>query len=111
LAEAAGVAASRLPGDADALLGELGHLALGVAMTGAMAAGRGPKVWAALLSRIRERRLDKVAHRFADNYEHATLLRAIEVAVDDLDPGDQQNWAQLAVFAGQGQVPKSAITA
>ena len=111
LARAAGVAVGQLPGDADALLRELGDLALGVAMTGAIAAGRRPEVWTALLRRIRERRLDKVAHRFADNYEHATLLRAVEVAVDDLDPGDQQNWAQLAVFAGQGQIPRSAMTA
>jgi WD40 repeat protein len=111
LAQAAGVETGQLPGVADALLRELGHLALGIAMTGAMAAGRGPEVWTLLLRRIRERRLDKVAHRFADNYEPATLLRAVEVAVDDLDSGDQQRWAQLAIFAGQGQIPKPAITA
>ena len=39
------------------------------------------------------------------------MLRAIEVAVDDLDTADQQRWAELAVFAGQGGVPESAIAA
>ena len=111
LADAAGVVVDRLPEEAEELLSEVGHLALGVAMVGAMAAGRGSQVWTGLLGRIRQRRLDKVAHRFADNYEYATLLRAIEVAVDDLKPDDRQNWAELAVFAGQGEIPRSAMKA
>ena len=111
LASQAGLLPQQLPAEAGELLSLVGNLALGVAMVGAVARDRGPQAWPGLLRRLRERQLDRVAHKFADNYEHATLLRAIEVAVDDLDPADQQRWAELAVFAGQGGVPESAFTA
>ena len=111
LAAAAGMAAERMPREADEVLAELGHLALGVAMVGAIASGRGPHVWSALLQRIHEGRLDKIGHHFPDSYQYATLLRAIEVAVDDLDPDDRQRWAELAVFDHQGDIPRSAMRA
>ena len=111
LASQAGLLPQQLPAEAGELLSLVGNLALGVAMVGAIARDRGPQAWPGLLRRLRERQLDRVAHKFADNYEHATLLRAVEVAVDDLDPADQQRWAELAVFAGQGGVPESAIAA
>jgi hypothetical protein len=101
LAQAAEVEVSQLPEEAGALLDELGHLALGIAMAGAMAAGGGPTVWTDLLRRIRDRRLEKITHQFADNYRHARLLAAIEIAVEDLDElADRDRWAELAVFAG-----------
>jgi WD40 repeat protein len=102
---------AKLPAEADDLLALVGDLALGVAMVGAIARERGPRAWPGLLRRLRERQLEKIAHKFADNYEHATLLRAVEVAVDDLHTADQQRWAELAVFAGQGDVPESTIAA
>ena len=111
LASQAGLPPQQLPAEAGELLVLVGNLALGVAMIGAMARHLGPQAWPGLLRRLRERQLDKIAHKFADNYQHATLLRAIEVAVDDLDRADQQRWAELAVFAGQGSVPESAIAA
>jgi WD40 repeat protein len=111
LASQASLLPQQLPPEAGDLLSLVGNLALGVAMVGAIARDRGPQAWPGLLRRLRERQLGRVAHRFADNYEHATLLRAIEIAVDDLDPADQQRWAELAVFAGQGSVPEPAFTA
>ena len=111
LASQAGLLPQQLPAEVGDLLSLVGNLALGVAMVGAVARDRGPQAWPGLLRRLRERQLDKIAHKFADNYEHANLLRAIEVAVDDLDPADQPRWAELAVFAGQGSVPESAIAA
>jgi WD40 repeat protein len=111
LASQAGLSPQQLPAETGELLSLVGNLALGVAMVGAIARDRGPQAWPGLLRRLRERQLGKIAHKFADNYEHATLLRAVEVAVDDLDPADQQRWAELAVFAGQGSVPESAIAA
>ncbi len=109
LASQAGLPPQQLPAEAGELLSLVGNLALGLAMVGAIVRDRGPQAWPGLLRRLRERQLGKFAHKFADNYEHATLLRAIEVAVDDLDPADQRRWAELAVFAGQGRVPESAI--
>jgi WD40 repeat protein len=111
LATSADVQLSELPGEASQILSEVGHLALGVAMVGAIVAERGPRAWLSLQRRLRERQLDKIAYRFADSYQHATLLRAIEVAVDDLDARDQPRWAELAVFAEQGAVPESAMVA
>ena len=106
----AGLPPEGLPGEADEVLKEVGYLALGVAMVGAMARNGGQRPWEALLRRLGERQLDKIAHKFAD-YEHRTLLRAIEVAVEDLGTADQQRWAELAVFDGQAGVPDSAIAA
>jgi WD40 repeat protein len=109
LASQAGLLPQQLPAEAGELLSLVGNLALGVAMVGAVIRDRGPQVLPGLLRRLREHQLDKIAHNFEDKYEHATLLGAIEVAVDDLEPADQQRWAELAVFAGQGSVPESAI--
>jgi WD40 repeat protein len=111
LASQADLPREELPAEAGELLSLVGDLALGVAMIGAMARDSGPQVWPNLLRRLRERQLDEIEHKFDDNKEHATLLRAIEVAADDLDPADQQRWAELAVFAGQGDVPELAIAA
>jgi len=111
LAAAAGLPLADLPGEADQLFVEVGRLALGVAMVGGIAGRRGPRAWTKLLRRLQERQLGKLAYRFSDSYEHFTLLRAIEVAVDDLDTSDQQRWAELAVFANQGGVPESAMAA
>jgi WD40 repeat protein len=110
LASASGMLPAELPAEADRLLSEVGHLALGVAMMGGMAGKHGALAWPAMLHRLRERRLDRIAHRFADNYQHATLLRAIEFAVDDLDSGDRERWAELAVFAGQPSIPVQAMS-
>jgi WD40 repeat protein len=111
LAAMVGLSPQELPAEAGDLLLLVGDLALGVAMVGAIARERGPQAWPGLLRRLRERQLGRIAHKFADNYEHATLLRAVDVAVDDLDIADQQRWAELAVFAGQGGVPEPAMAA
>ena len=110
LAATVGLPEGELPGEADQLLLEVGHLALGVAMVGAMAREHGQRSWPDLLTRLQKRQLGKIAHKFAD-YQYSTLLRAIDVAVDDLDAADQPRWSELAVFAGQGGIPERAIAA
>ena len=111
LASQAGLLPQQLPPEVGDLLSLVGNLALGVAMVGAVARDRGPQAWPGLLRRLHSRQLDKIGHKFADNYEYANLLQAIEAAVDDLDPADQPRWEELAVFADQGSVPESAIAA
>jgi WD40 repeat protein len=111
LAAWAGLPPEALPAEAGDLLSLVGDLALGVAMVGAIVRARGLRAWPGLLHRLRGRQLDKIAHKFSDNYEHATILRAIEVAVEDLDAADQRRWAELAVFTGQGRIPEAAIAA
>jgi WD40 repeat protein len=110
-ASLADVPTADLPDDADRVLRHVGYLALGVAMVGGLVQQRGLRALPGLLQRLQERRLDAIAHRGPDRYAHRTLLRAVEVAIEDLDPADQQRWAELAVFAGQGGIPESAMMA
>jgi NB-ARC domain len=67
LASQAGLLPQELPAEAGDLLSLVGNLALGVAMVGAMAGYGGPQAWPNLLRRLRERRLDEIAHKFDEN--------------------------------------------
>ena len=105
----------QLPPQADKLCMEVDHLALGVATVGALvAAGGGSATWDAawidVLARLQAADLDKIGHKFS-NYEHRTLLRAIDVSLDALGDEQRQRYYELAVFSGAGEVPRSAIQA
>ena len=94
---------------------EVDHLALGIATVGALVAagGGGAKwdtAWTDVLTRLRAADLDKVGHKFS-NYNHRTLLRAIDVSLDALDDEQRQRYHELAVFSGAGPVPRSAVEA
>ena len=101
---------------ADKLCMEVDHLALGVATVGALvAAGGGSRAtwdaaWIDVLARLQAADLDKIGHKFS-NYEHRTLLRAIDVSLDALGDEQRQRYYELAVFSGAGEVPRSAIQA
>jgi WD40 repeat protein len=104
-----------LPPEADALCLEAGKLALAVAMIGALvyADGGGAQwneAWEGVLEQLRRHDLREIGHNF-DNYEHAKLLRAIQVSIDALDYTDQQRYFDLAVFADQSPVPEKAVRA
>jgi hypothetical protein len=93
-----------LPPSARTLCTRLGNLALGVAMAGAMVArGRSFTDVAALIEQDPTR-----VHANLYPAYHRTLLAAIEAGISDLPEGDQQRYAQLAVFAGRGPFPREA---
>ena len=104
-----------LPPKADALCLEAGNLALAVAMIGALVRAEGGGAhwnyaWERVLDHLRQYDLDAIRQSFG-NYEHATLLRAIQVSTEALAPADQQRYSELGVFAGQAPVPITAIEA
>jgi WD40 repeat protein len=106
---------SQLPPRADELCMEVNHLALGVATVGALVAAGGggaqwDTAWADVLTRLQAADLDKVGHKFS-NYEHRTLLRAIDVSLDTLDDEQRRRYHELAVFSGVAEVPRSAVEA
>ena len=105
----------QLPPQAHELCMEVDHLALGVATVGALVAagGGGAKwddAWTDVLTRLRAADLDKVGHKFR-NYDHRTLLRAIDVSLEALEDEPRQRYHELAVFSGAGPVPRSAVEA
>jgi len=100
-----GQAPAELPAGARALCTRVGNLALGVAMAGAMIArGRSFTDVAALI----EQDLTRVHADFNPEYQYRNLLAAIEAGISDLPAGDQQRYAQLAVFGGRGPFPREA---
>ena len=115
LARWVGVEQQDLPPRADELCMEVGHLALGVATVGALVAaggggGRWSAAWDDVLARLRAADLDRVGHKFS-NYEHRTLLRAIDVSLDGLDRDQRDRYHELAVFSAAAEVPRSAVEA
>ena len=105
----AGVPEQLLPPSAAETLRLVGNLALGVATVAALARGDGQR-WAELADRLRRADLAALELRFP-GYPHPSLLAALQLGLDYLDPSDRQRYRELAVFAGRGAVPRSAVEA
>ena len=105
----AGVPEQLLPPPAAETLRLVGNLALGVATVAALARGDGQR-WAELADRLRRADLAALELRFP-GYPHPSLLAALQLGLDYLDPSDRQRYRELAVFAGRGAVPRSAVEA
>ena len=108
-ADWAGVPEQVLPPSAEETLRLVGNLALGVATVAALARGDGQR-WAELAERLRRAELAALELRFP-GYPHPSLLAALLLGLDYLDPSDRQRYRELAVFAGRGAVPRSAVEA
>ena len=105
----AGVPEQSLPPAAAETLRLVGNLALGVATVAALARGDGQR-WAELAERLRRAELAALELRFP-GYPHPSLLAALQLGLDYLDPSDRRRYRELAVFAGRGAVPRSAVEA
>src|SRR5262249_53670791 len=86
-----------------------GNLALGGATVAALAPDGAPR-WAELAGRLRGAELAALELRFP-GYPHRSLLAALQLGLDYLDPSDRQRYRELAVFAGRGAVPRPAVEA
>ena len=64
---------------------------------------------AKLAERLRRAELAALELRFP-GYPHPSLLAALQLGLDYLDPSDRQRYRELAVFAGRG-APRSAVEA
>ena len=105
----AGVPEQLLPPSAAETLRLVGNLALGVATVAALARGDGQR-WAELADRLRGAELAAFELRFP-GYPYPSLLAALQLGLDYLDPSDRRRYRELAVFAGRGAVPRSAVEA
>ena len=105
----AGVPEQLLPPPAAETLRLVANLALGVAAVAALARRDGQR-WAELTDRLRRAELAALELRFP-GYPHPSLLAALQLGLDYLDPSDRQRYRELAVFAGRGAVPRPAVEA
>jgi tetratricopeptide (TPR) repeat protein len=107
LADAVGVERAALPPEAREVVQECGCLPLAVALCGGMVKKRGE--WGAILQRLRQADLEKIADREAINEQHRSIWRAMQVSVDVLEADEQRRFAELAVFATDRPVPEAAV--
>ena len=97
LARWAGIEVARLPRVADDLIRECGRLPLALSMTGAMLRGRPSYRWERLLNLLRNSDLEMIRAQFPD-YPYPSLLRAMQVSVDELDTTTRERYLALAVL-------------
>jgi WD40 repeat protein len=97
----------KLPGQARQIARECGNLPLALAMIGALVQAN-PRRWNNALQKLQNKDLELIARRFP-NYPHPSLLRAIEVSLDALDPTARQRYFDLAVFPEDTPIPEAAI--
>ncbi len=65
---------------------------------------------AELADRLRRAELAALELRFP-GYPHPSLLAALQLSLDYLESSARQRYRELAVFAGRGAVPRSAVEA
>ena len=76
---------SRFPVQAEDIIKECGNLPLALAMVGAMLRGKESEAeWQEVLELLQDAEIDEIRQAFPD-YEHESLLRALQVSVDALD--------------------------
>ena len=98
-----------LPPTAAETLRLVGNLALGVATVAALARGDAQR-WAELADQLRRAELAALELRFP-GYPHPSLLAALHLGLDGLNPSDRRRYRELAVFAGRGAVPRPTVEA
>lgn len=86
---------------------ECGNLPLAIAMVGSMAKGK-PGIWGSILFKLENADLGKIRRLFK-GYEHDTLLKAIEVSVDDLESEERNRYLELAVFPEDTLIPLAVL--
>ncbi|WP_162958819.1 NB-ARC domain-containing protein [Nocardia yunnanensis] len=104
----------QLPPEADSLCIMAGCLALGVALVGGMVNDRKGQTqkWQKVLSLLEVGRGGAIeSEQRADHYQYSSVEVAISVSIDDLDPAARDRYRELAVFAGRGGFPDSAVNA
>ncbi len=108
LAGRAGQDVTSLPATARQVAQEVGNLALGLAMAGALATDIG---WKNVLSLLQAAKLEAFDVPVWGNYRYESLQKAIQVSIDALEPDPRKRYLELAVFNGLGPVPVSAVEA
>jgi WD40 repeat protein len=97
LARWSGLKTDKLPLQSDDLIRECDRLPLALSMIGAMLKNKSPAFWDRVLDLLGTADLAKIKGQFPD-YPHSSLLRAIQVSVDDLDHVARERYLALAVL-------------
>ena len=105
----AGVPEQLLPPSVTETLQLVHNLALGVATVAARARDDEQR-WADMADQLRRADLAPLTMQFPD-YRFPSLLAALQLSLDYLEPRDRRRYRELAVFAGRGAVPLSALEA
>jgi WD40 repeat protein len=96
-----------LPEVAREVARECGRLPLALAMVAASVRGR-PDRWANALHKLQTADLGAIKRAFPD-YPYPDLLKAIQVSVDALGPGDREWYLDFAVFPEDVAVPEAVL--
>jgi hypothetical protein len=107
LANRSDQALESLPSEARDVARECGNLPLAIAMVGSMAKGK-PGIWGSILFKLKNADLGKIRRLFK-GYEHDTLLKAIEVSVEDLESEESNRYLELAVFPEDTPIPMTVL--
>jgi len=107
LARTSGRQVETLGPEAALVIEECGYLPLAIAMIGGMVQGV-DNPWTGVLQRLAMRDLGRIAEEFGE-YQHPTLLRALQVSVDALGKHERDRYLQLAVFPEDTHLPEAAI--
>jgi WD40 repeat protein len=97
-----------LPPEAEDITIECGYLPLGISMIGALVRGESAEAWKRVLRRLRQADLGKIRMQFPD-YPYPSLLAAIQVSVDSLEPGYRTKYLDLAVFQPDVPLPEAVF--
>jgi WD40 repeat protein len=108
VARYSGLTVDALPAVADDLIRECGGLPLAIAMIGAMLVNTkdNPRSWQRIYKLLQEADLAEIERQFPD-YPYPSLLRALQVSVDALDPKTRERYLALAVMREDAPVRPS----
>ncbi len=109
LSISSGQAPKDLSNYAKEIMEECDRLPLALAMVGAMARYR-PDRWDNIIHKLRSADLVNIKAEFPD-YPYPNLLKAIEVSVNALEPDQQRQYLDLAVFPEDSTIPEAALQA
>ena len=96
-----------LPKEAADIAQECGNLPLALAIAGAMVKGKLDR-WKNVLHRLQNADLEKLRRQFP-NYPYTSLLAAIQVSVDMLEPHIRQRYLDFAVFPEDTPIPEKVL--
>ena len=92
----AGLKGALLPAEAADVISECGNLPLALAMIGAMLRDKPAAYWRRVVDLLRSAQLGKFSA--VAGYAHKTLMRAIDVSLEALDPQARERYLSLAVM-------------
>jgi hypothetical protein len=108
LARYAELDVQNLPPEAADLARECGELPLALAMIGSHLRGKPADRWQTALANLRAADHNRLQAELP-NYPHASLIAAMEVSLNDLEPPLRARYLELAVFPEDTAIPEATL--